>query len=671
MTLTAFFSPSKRELVADIVLAAFVCWVASSIYFSHPLVLEHYGVSLPYSSDNVTPYLLFDDLFRRGLPLAGWQFPEAPFWFPDVMLGWLAYGVSGSLDGAIAGYAWMSSLLFVLLARGVLLRAGSNAFAWRIWLGVWLASLACGIVASPSWFSHLYSYVFVPYIHSGCLLTVLAAAAMLLHPPARHGPAQLIALALLCALALASDRLFVLQFMLPAIALSAWIGLGDRSRWHLQAAALLTLILVGSETVRWSMASAFTTEANDRMPPITAVTGIWRDLRILIGNDPFNSALIAVGLVTLGVILSRGRRANAGSSEVHAWLQPFALFVLLAALLPLAATLVLGRYHSAEEWRYLQTLTLVPLALIAVLDAIMGRLRRVRIGAFAWSTTTVLAITLLVTLGADRKAGLAYADDQAACLAEAAHNRHLHFGLATYWHAGEMTARFPRGPLLAPLSADAGPRMRTIVDLAWIGAFATRASELPVLDFVDEDGYTSEQLDRTFGPPAARIDCPRSTYRMYRAEDGAFARWHRAADWMPSQLLSQVGRAVVPAAAWAADPRFVAGDGIHGAGQFATATPVLMTALDVAPGAVGVWFDYSLSSGPGQAAARWEVLALDDAGRPMARLGLGELKPTTDARRIDLALGTASRESHVLGITIAVEGEVNLRVAAVGLSLSR
>src|SRR5215475_19013 len=137
--------------IADVLLSIAACWAASAVYFSHESVLLHYGVVLPLSSDNVAPYLLFDDLFRRHLPISGWMFPEAPFFVPDILLAWAAYFAMGSLVGAVELYALISASAFVLLVRAALLRAGYGIDAWRAWLAIWLFGSALGVVSTPSW----------------------------------------------------------------------------------------------------------------------------------------------------------------------------------------------------------------------------------------------------------------------------------------------------------------------------------------------------------------------------------------------------------------------------------------------------------------------------------------------------------------------------------------
>jgi len=240
----------RAPLLPDLLLALCVCWIAASVY------LSHYGVGNALSSDNVMPYVMFDDLFRRDVGLRGFLWPESPFYFPDTLLAWTIYAVCGSLSGAVTLYAWISSTLFVLLVRTVLRRAGvgtdaQSRAAWLAFLGVWLLVGALGTRSGGGWFGQFYAYVFVPNNHSGALLGALGGFALVLGDKMRAGAAPLALLAVLCAALLVSDRLFEIQFLVPALGYCAFRRMADRSRWHGSALFLLLALLAGAETLRW------------------------------------------------------------------------------------------------------------------------------------------------------------------------------------------------------------------------------------------------------------------------------------------------------------------------------------------------------------------------------------------------------------------------------------
>jgi hypothetical protein len=653
---------------ADLVLALAVSWLAASIY------LSHHGAAIALSSDNVVPYVLFDDLFRRHLPFAGWQFPEAPFWLPDVPLAWLAYLTGGSLHRAVLLYACMSSALFVLLARVALQRAGFAGSAWHVWLGLWLACTAAGAGDAQGWFTWFQSPIFVPYNHSGAMLGLLAGMALLLGDPAVARRARLAALALLVAAMLISDRLFALQFVLPAFALCVGMCRWKRSAWHGQAALLLAFALIASELVRWLRAEAgadpFGGDRNQRVAMSAALEGMLRDAGALFAREPGMSFCVLLALAATITLCLRSARAdsqpNAPASVDDR--RSLAVFVLIAVLAPMAASIVLGRHISIEAFRYCQPLTLLGLLLAGLLASGIAR-SRLRAGE-RWLRWAVAVECVLLAVMVDRsRAALDLVErDQEQCLRAAAEREDLHLGAAGFWYAVELTARFPLGPVLIPLGRDAAPRMMMMTNLAWLGAFSRSADELPALDFVDEYGYTQDALDRTYGAVFERVACPRSAYRIYRPRQGALAQLYRHADWLPAQLLARLRQAVVPAAAWVTDMRFAEGDIAHASGTFAEPATIVASALEVPAGRLQVWIDYAWRPSAPSASVHWEIVELDGQGNPRASLGEGQLLATAASQRFDLPVREREGNTAAIGLAVAVQGEVDLRIRAIGVA---
>jgi len=681
---------SLQALAIDVALAALVCWVAAAIY------LSHYGVANALSSDNLSPYILYDDLFHRRLPLAGFYWPESPFYFPDLIVAWTLYALTGSLLAAVGAYAWVNSLVLVLLARAILFRsaAGSNATlrtAWLVFLCVWLLVCALGVRTGMSWFGQFHAYVFVPNNHSGALLGVMAALALLVGDKKRVGWSSLVTLLVLCAVMLISDRLFEIQFIVPAIAFCAWRRVATRCAWYGHAAVLLGVLLVAAESLRWLFPSATMQAVAElagaqatfqiggdptmRVPLATSLGNMARDFLAVAGNDPITTAIevTAFGAALWMLRRTARRGSETAGDEFAANRQLFAALLLAVAIAPFCASALLGRHIAIHAFRYCQTLVLLLLPLALLLTQLIDtRVRDPR--RIAWVTIAVLALAALalpLLVDASRSALHAHESDQENCLRELVRADDLRFGVAEYWHALEMTARFRDTPVVAPLSDDAGPRMSMMTNVAWFGALAEDAAAIPVLGFVDEYSYAPQLLDQVYGKPFRTVACPRSSYRVYRPQDGALSRMYRHFDWLPGQLLRRMGRVMLPAAAWAADESYVDGDALVARGQLARRTPVLITAQDFPAGRLQLRLTYALTLNDPGASARWDVTALNAEGTPASALGADDLPVAPQLRQIDLPLAARPAGVDGIGISVQVSGAVDLRIAAIEIRIGK
>jgi hypothetical protein len=297
--------------------------------------------------------------------------------------------------------------------------------------------------------------------------------------------------------------------------------------------------------------------------------------------------------------------------------------------------------------------------------------QRQRLVAAMYAAVALLALLAPVFIDASRSALYANEHDQERCLRDLAAKKELKFGVAEFWHALEMTARFPDAPVVAPLSTDAGPRMSMVTNLGWFGAIANQPDAIPTLDFVDEYSYAPTLLDEVFGKPSETAACPRSAYRVYRPADGALAHLYRHFEWMPGQILQRLGKVTLPAAAWAADEVFVEGDAIHAHGSLAPSTPVLITAQDFPAGRMQAWLAYSFTAREAGASVRWDITALDASGNSLVPVGQGSLPASAAVTQIDLPLNARPQNSPGLGISVTATGDVDLRIVAIGIRVGK
>lgn len=170
---------------------------------------------------------LYYDLFECGGRLSAWFLTPAPYFFPDWPLYFGLRWVSGAVYPALAGVMALQALLLWGLSALLLRRFTSTANALAAALGTVLICLPALHGIFP------YTYV------------MLAGAALLLpllNQPATRG--QLAALLALTTLMVLSDRLYLLQFVLPALALLVLLR-ARLSNWCPLALVLLAGCVAG------------------------------------------------------------------------------------------------------------------------------------------------------------------------------------------------------------------------------------------------------------------------------------------------------------------------------------------------------------------------------------------------------------------------------------------
>ena len=438
-------------------------------------------------------------------------------YFPDTLLAWLIYVLAGSLTGAVTAYAWINSTAFVLLVRAVLIRAAIGPSArvratWLTFLGLWLVVGLLGVAGGIGWFGQFYAYIFVPLNHSGTLLGVLAGMALLFGEKNRTGRTSIVLLLALCIGMLLSDRLFEIQFILPAIAYCACFYVAAKTRWHGQALLILIALLTGAEALRWLFPSdtmrwvaalsgseqGFQVggDPNMRIPAADSLARMLAGFGELIRADVVTSIIeLACVVATLGVLAAAMRRRD--RSRDTSSQAALAAFIGAAALAPMLASVLLGRHIAIHAFRYEQTIVLLLLPLSMIVATAFWQ--RQRLVSAQYAAVALLALLAPVFIDTSRSALYANEHDQEECLRDLATKKELRFGVAEFWHALEMTARFPDAPVVAPLSTDAGPRMSMVTNMGWFGAMANRPDAIPTLDFVDEYSYTPAVLDEVFG----------------------------------------------------------------------------------------------------------------------------------------------------------------------------
>ena len=654
----------RLTAAADVLLGGMVVAVVCAIY------LSGIGGRFALNSDIVMPYVMYADAVAGEHALSGWLLPESPYWFPDLLATW-ALRAAMPLLAAVNVFAFLQAGTWLLLARWVLgqLAPAAARLAWWLFVLAWLALVLTTLQVPDSWLDRLAQYLFVPSTHAGALLATLASLGLVLRmqrAPRDVAPAAV--LALLATATVLSDRLYAVACLLPLLGLVA-LPILDR-RVRVRAGSVALGVLAGSEAWRWWSGDA---GVASRFAPVDTPAGsaaqVAKDLAVLFSSNVAGSAIVLAGLVALGIALARAvsarpRRAHDANATARA---AAAAFIGCSVLLPLAASVALGRHTGLDSFRYDQTIGFLLLPLAWLLADVAARFGR---GRAAWTAAGVVALSSAFAALHFDTSERALRDEwraQADCIDRAHAQYGLHGGLSRYWHANSLTAMLASGASIYSLS----PRLESMPvnnNLDWIGARAESAAAMPVIDFIDEYQFDPARLDQAFGAPRARIECPLSTIRVYDAAAGVLGALYRQNDWLPQDTLHRYGRMALPAALWAQPPAQARGDGLRAEGTFPLPTPVLLGTVETRRAVKTLWLDYHLVSMRGGSAS-WEAVALDAQGRPIEVLAAGAL-PTTDAHiHHELALPASKAAAHGIGISVAVRGQADLELRALGMAV--
>lgn len=643
----------------DAFLCALASVVASVLYFSA------FGGSFALNSDIVMPYVVHADLLAGQGALSGWIFPEAPYWFPDVLATW-AIRSGTTLPVAVNIYAILQVGAFLVAARWVLrlVEPQRGTLAWRIFLLLWIAQVLTGLHAGDSWFDRLFHYVFVPYTHAGALVATLATLATVLawqkHPGSRVLPVVLAALAVLMAV---SDRLYVVGVLIPLLFVSMVPFLQRRIR--IRVAGIAVVAFAASEAWRWTSGeSAVASRYGPVSTPSAAFFQMAKDFAKLLSSDGVASALVVAGAAALALGSAKAwRRRRLGDEDAGSAVFAGA-FLALSIALPIAASVVLGRHTAMDSFRYCQALGFLLLPLALGLERMVARQWATRAG-------TLVACALVAIMGTavacgDTSEAVLKAEwrAQSDCLDQAQARYGLHNGLSRYWHANALNAQLRSASRLFAVMEDleSTPINK---NMDWIGARALNARALPVLDFVDEFQFDAVVLDEAFGEPLAVVACPLSPIRIYLPGSGLLASLYGRNPWLPREALARFGRMAVPAAAWMRAPAVRDADGLRFNGNAERETPVLVGGIESLE-ARRLWIDYSLD-GP-SATARWEVVTLDRDGDVLGVVAEGRLDNSATWSHASFVLPAVSADARGIGVSVAGLGEIDLRIRAIGMS---
>jgi hypothetical protein len=416
------------------------------IYLQHAIDTEFF-----FSSDALYLPALYDNVIEQGGRLNQWYLTPAPYFFPDwplyFGLRWLAGTTYHAMAAMMAAQALGLWLLTALIARRYTALPQALAAAT-------LATVAVCYAAAAGYFP--YTYIMLGSYHFGTFLLVLAGLLLLL--PQLHaqpvGRAAQAGLALLVAVTVLSDRLYVLQLVLPALGLLILMR-GRVPNWRRLCAMLLAgcvagvllykfkLLVPNSVSMPWKLAPArWAVNLQDLL-------AIFSTLRAQCAPLAWYCALYYAVLLTLapGTLLGKGRWRLADPEA--AWLGMFSLCGTAGLLTVMAIS------SAPATTRYLIPALLLPLALGPALLYAQWRRRAADHGYLPLTLAALLALWPLAgKVAVSGPLRQAYYPETIACIDRVLAQYDLRHGYAGYWDAGWLSINSRRQPTVAPVKAD-------------------------------------------------------------------------------------------------------------------------------------------------------------------------------------------------------------------------
>lgn len=490
-----FLRGGIAELSAWVILLAALYRVY--VYISETLMAPGQGLWFFFSSDTVQYGLIYRDLFEDGFHFAGWNISHAPE-YVQMITALLLRSMTRTLTAGHVLEALIQPILLALALRFTLSRLWPKAAA----LGPAVVAVVLTLIA------HGRGADFIAFVWSNRhgFTAILAILALGLLIDVVGGASRTALLGLVVASGVASDMLFFVWFVAPAVlaalAASRFI---EGGRWRRAALQVVGGALLGL-TVFWLVTPASTVGSKLELQ----WGGTWHALN-RIWDAVFwdwSSDQAAVSVVTIAgflVVLATAIRSNEPGLRVAG------LFVATMGVVTVLAVAATGApFREAGFTRYLLAPELAGLVVLTrLVHLALGRWREAALPA-------ALALAVLPgfrSLAPGIPSAAEYYPRLVSCLDDLAKRHRLEYGVADYWLAKYVTALSRSGLRVMAVTPRLDPFVN-FTNIEWfLGGVGARRHDRPAYTFAilgarrpEEPGVSPVALS-ALGPPLAVETC--------------------------------------------------------------------------------------------------------------------------------------------------------------------
>lgn len=474
-----------------------------------------------FNSDTLFLTSLYRDLMHDGFPLSGWKFPPSPYFFPDMPVWFLLNLLFGPDPGVVNAANLFAQVGLIAAAAAMMTR--SVAPVWTM--------AAITLAAAFGWDQRIFISLFQPAHHTGNVINSLFASAVMLrflemHPEGtdrRPFFAYALFSVFLC-VATASDRLFVVTFVIPA-ALALIVALSVqrpvRIGPDLRSCFPFFLILGVFPALGMVLVTAADTRGFFRVPHFSPSLDILKFIldptKTTVLAEKFFSALPPVfffGAVTFLLFLGwqgfqrRRLPRNAAGIFLPVW-------GFLASLCTIGAGVTLGSSLGETDLQYTRRYFVAAFVFLPTAGlSLLWEGSRARIGVFLRIVLSSLFAVAGIAIAAARPPAHPVVSPLAECLDAMRSDLPTRYGIGDYWNSR-----------IATIASKSGVRVNavepsTLEPHYWIGNFNWYygASGHPAYSFVIMTALDAPSVERLWGKPGRRTTCGSQEIWIYPDE---------------------------------------------------------------------------------------------------------------------------------------------------------
>jgi hypothetical protein len=462
------------------------CMFLLGLAFSHATFVSNF-----VDSDGLLAAEWTRHIFIDGYPASGYQLPRTPSLFPDLTLYSLVQLATGSWRAATFG-TLLALLAGLLCAGGIIVGRIATIRTETGIAAFWIAGVA--IILAELAFSGAGRHLLAvkPMAHGASFVLSVIAAALADSLRRRFAPVRATGFATLCILAVLSDRLFVVSFVIPfGVALFA-VEFDRRVR------IVLLTIVASASLAGWAGGGLIDRQADLALD----WTAIPAHLRLfLLGIRASDVVTIAPALLLfIAPVFARGLAVAPDGSARFYW--TFAVVSIVAT----TGLTVAFLYQDRGAYRYLGAAIWWPYLFAAAGLAVMLRRRAVWIAGLASIVSATIAVLAIFSGFASRDSLWRWRHPVEQCLSRDSGMTQPREGLAQFWLARPIGAssewRFHVDPILPT-----GEAHHWGNDLASYSQSTFDRSRPPDYRFIVMDSLDPVAIAARFGEPARTLDC--------------------------------------------------------------------------------------------------------------------------------------------------------------------